>query len=78
MNNFYKGILSFSLGVIFSIFGSYSYYYFLSFLILELIYVIYNKEFKPYQRIGFIVLSISGYLLGRILTQSVLFHDFQN
>jgi hypothetical protein len=73
MDIFYSGILSFSLGVIFGTFGSNAIYYFLSFLILELIFVIRNKSFNFQERISLIGLSIFGYIISRALIQGPLF-----
>jgi hypothetical protein len=69
-------IFSFSTGVIFGIFGSSSLYYFLSFLVIEIIWFIYNKNFDAQFRLNVILASIFGYIICRSLINEQLFSDF--
>lgn len=71
-------IVSFSLGVIFGVFGSNSLYYFLSFLVLEIIVFFINKTFDPLYRFSVIVASILGYIIARTLVDANMFIDINN
>jgi hypothetical protein len=68
-------LLSFSLGVIFGVFGSNSIYYFLSFLIFELIYFLWNRKYDLIYRLNIIFSSIFGYIIARALISECLFND---
>jgi hypothetical protein len=68
-------IFSFSIGVIFSIFGSYSLYFFLYYLAIEIILLWWNKGMNIQERVIIVGSSIIGYIIGRALIEQSLFVD---
>jgi hypothetical protein len=76
MMNVANLILSFSAGVIFGIYGSNSLFYFISFLLIEIVLMIYNKSLDVEYRAAIILLSIFGYIIARALIGESLFIDF--